>query len=180
MAQAFITKEELLECAARYEPSPLEPELMILGKRAHGRAPPHITKAELIDLAKWKWRGGRTWQLCDQNTESEVVDISTAAFAQTHEWIRIVALTTLSGVGWPMASVILHFAFLGQRREYPILDVNALTAVGAIRGREEVPAYCGRLWSEYVACCRGVARQHGVTMRELDKALWVRGDEMRS
>jgi hypothetical protein len=51
---------------------------------------------------------------------------------------------------------------------YPILDVRALWSLGFSRP----PAYTFGFWSEYVAFTRSEARRLGVSMRELDRALW--------
>jgi hypothetical protein len=79
----------------------------------------YMTREDLIDVARWKWKGGRTRQLAAGNSESEVQEASAVAFATRCERLRIGALLALRGVQWPMASVILHFAF---PERYPILD----------------------------------------------------------
>jgi hypothetical protein len=74
-------------------------------------------------------------------------------------------LTLLDGVGWPTASVILHFY---HSDPYPILDIRALWAVGA----DLTHKYDFEFWMEYVQFCRTTATQVGVDMRTLDRALW--------
>ena len=78
--------------------------------------------------------------------------------------VRIGALLALRGVQWPMASVILHFAFPDR---YPILDVRAMNTVGGST------LYTFERWLEYLELCRATAKTHGITMRTLDKALWA-------
>jgi len=70
----------------------------------------------------------------------------------------------LSGVGWPMASVILHWCHADP---YPILDFRALWSLGL----DPLPPYDFDLWRAYTGHCRGLAAA-GVTMRDLDRALW--------
>lgn len=109
------------------------------------------------------WKSGRVVGRCKKNTEEEVEKISLVSFSATSERLRIGSLMFLQGVGWPMASSILHFAFPNL---YPILDFRAMNTVGG-------PArYNYSLWEDYTNLCRRTARGHGVTMRELDKALW--------
>ncbi len=132
--------------------------MLIASKRGH------MTRDDLFAVAEWKWRGGRTRQLCADNTEPEVIEITTSSFRATSERLRIGALLSLRGVQWPMASVILHFIFPDR---YPILDVRAMNTVGGS------PPYTYEKWVEYVDLCRRTATQHGVTMRTLDKALWA-------
>ena len=67
-----------------------------------------------------------------------------------------------------MASVILHFAF---PRRYPILDRRAMKAVGG-------STHCTfDLWEEYSDLCRRAAKRLGVSMRTLDRALWIHGGD---
>ena len=80
--------------------------------------------------------------------------------------LQIISLHPLAGVGWPMASVILHFAFPGC---YPILDRRAMKAVGGSTN------YSFELWQAYTDLCRRKAEQLGVDLRTLDRALWVAG-----
>ena len=123
-----------------------------------------MTRDDLISVAKWKWRGGRVRQLAAENSEEEVREITRVSFSARSERLRIGALLALRGVNWPMASVILHFAFPDR---YPILDVRAMTTVGGST------IYTFEKWKQYVEICRECAEQMGVTMRILDRALWT-------
>jgi hypothetical protein len=78
-----------------------------------------------------------------------------AAFAAHHEKLRIGILMTLDGVGWPVASVLLHF---GHVDPYPILDYRALEALGV----DEPPQYTFDFWWSYVEACRTLATKHRV------------------
>lgn len=69
----------------------------------------YMSRDDLIEIAKWKWRGSRTKNLCEKNTESDVNQITAVSFTTGSERLRIGALLTLDGVRWPMASGILHF-----------------------------------------------------------------------
>ena len=81
------------------------------------------------------------------------------------ERLRIGALRCLSGVEWPTASVLLHLA---HKEHYPILDFRALWSLGF----DKPPAYTFDFWKKYVQTCRRLAKQQGVDMRTLDRALW--------
>lgn len=159
--QINFTREQILEYAACYVYDADD----VLGTRMEAAAQRgHMTREDLIAVARWKWRGGRTRQLCAENTEAEVVEITTASFGATSERLRIGTLLSLRGVQWPMASVILHFTFPDQ---YPILDVRVMNTVGGS------PLYTYEKWVDYVGLCRRTAAEHGVSMRTLDKALWA-------
>ncbi len=159
--QINFTREQILEYAARYVYDADD----VLGARMEAAAQRgHMTQADLVEVARWKWRGGRTRQLCSQNTEAEVREITGVSFAAESERLRIGALLALRGVQWPMASVILHFAFPDR---YPILDVRAMNTVGGST------LYTFEKWLEYCELCRATAKRHDVSMRTLDKALWA-------
>ena len=98
--------------------------------------------------------------------EADVRAISAVALSTPNEWLRIAVLTLLEGVGWPIASAILHWA---HRDPYPILDVRALWSAGLDR----IPSsFEFELWRRYTLWSRATASRHGVSMRTLDKALW--------
>ena len=127
----------------------------------------YMTPADLDQVAGWKWRGSRTRDLCCGNSPEDIKEISQTAFSTKSERLKIGALLSLAGVGWPTASVILHFAYDPKR--YPILDVRAMNAVGGTAN------YNFTRWMEYVDLCQSTAKQHNINLRTLDKALWVCG-----
>lgn len=162
-----LTRSQILKYAEQYiydGDEELGAAMLAAAKR--GR----MTHGDLIAVATWKWRGGRTRQLCGQNAEAEVEEITAVSFAAKSERLRIGALRALSGVQWPMASVILHFAFPDR---FPILDVRAMNAVGGSTH------YTFEKWLEYIKLCKTTAEKHRISMRTLDKALWVYGKKRR-
>lgn len=166
----FETTDELLSTASEYDygndDGEREKRLMRILPEALQRG--YLRKTELIDVARWKWRGGRTWQLCDKNTEEEVREISAFAFSAKTERARYGALLALSGVGEPMASAILHFAYCDR---YPVLDVRAMKAVD---GKQY---WTFKRWQKYTEICQEAVRRFRVSMRDLDRALWTDGGE---
>lgn len=122
-----------------------------------------LTKPDLFAIGKWK--SPRIAGRLEANHDALVHDVTTIALSARREEIRIGALLILRGVGWPVASVILH---LCHRDRYPILDYRALWSVGSA-----VPqVYTFDFWWKYTEFCRQVARDAGVNMRVLDRALW--------
>ncbi|MEQ9177453.1 MAG: hypothetical protein RIF44_01810 [Nitratireductor sp.] len=122
--QINLTRDQILNFASRYDYDG-DGEIVSRMKAAANRG--YMMRDDLIAVARWKWRGGRTRQLCGQNTEAEVEEITRVSFAAESERLRIGSLLALRGVQWPMASVILHFAFPDR---YPILDVRSMNTVG--------------------------------------------------
>ena len=124
----------------------------------------HMVSGDLRRIARWKYPGKALVNLVEKNTRVEVKEISRTSFSATTERLRIGALLALQCVGWPMASVILHFAFPDR---YPMLDKRVMRVVGA------PAAYSFDRWVEYTDLCREASRRLGVSMRILDRALWT-------
>ena len=100
-----------------------------------------------------------------------MVDATGRALAATDEAIRITSLLELEGVGVPTASTLLYFAFPD---DYPILDVRALESLG-VKPRSQYPV---SFWLGYLGACREIARDAGVSVRTLDRALWQYSKEL--
>jgi hypothetical protein len=127
------------------------------------RAQGYLTKPQFLRLAEWKSPRARPHY---ERNEADAVERATGeALASSDERRRVEALTGLSGVGYPVASVILHWV---HPDGYPVLDFRAARAVGI----ERIPSGSFAFWLGYTHFCRGVAQRNGVSMRELDRALW--------
>jgi hypothetical protein len=149
--------------AARYsyaqDDEPIEGEI---APRVRNRG--YFTKEDFMALCRWK--SPRILNHCARNSEELVRDATQIALATKHERLRIISLTALEGVGWPVASVMLHFGHIDR---YPILDFRALWSLGV----ENAPQfYTFDFWWAYVECSRQLSVQADVSMRELDRALW--------
>jgi len=119
---------------------------------------------ELYDLVYWKLKSSR-W--IDQNTESFVKKVTGEAFSLDDDWEKLNKLTELKGVGESVASAILH---LYDEAHYPILDKHALCSIGIDHNKVK---YNAPFWQKYVDFCRAEAKQYSVSMRTLDRALWI-------
>ena len=124
-----------------------------------------MRRSELITVGKWK--SPRSAGSIDNNERLFVKEVTRFALSTTCDRAAIESLTILDGIGAPTASVILHFF---HKKDYPILDYQALWSVSLIEGEKYNYSYT--LWSEYVNFCREVANKAGVSMRDLDRALW--------
>ncbi len=130
-----------------------------------------LTKEELRKVAYWK--SPRSSGHARKNDEGFVVEITGFALSTKCERARVESLTLLDGVSYPSASVILHFFHADP---YPILDYGALDAISL-----EVPnEYKFGFWWTYVEFCRKLAKEAGVDMRTLDRALWQYSKERTS
>ncbi len=130
----------------------------------------YLNLDELVVLATWK-SPRIVPRVRDRNNGAFVRETThTALSSSVSEEMRIKILTILQGVKWPVASVILHFGFDDL---YPILDFRALWSL-----REPQPTtYTLDLWLRYTHFCRQYSKEHHVSMRVLDRALWTYSKE---
>jgi len=152
---------EVMYWAARYAYAE-DAEVEAIGDRARERG--WYTRDEFLAVARWK--SPRSKRLCEENDESVVKAVTQLALSAPDERQRIEVLTRLHGVEFPTASVLLHHA---HRDPYPIIDFRALWSLGV----ESPPtAYSFTFWWEYTRACRLLAKDAGVRMRTLDRAMW--------
>ena len=150
---------EVHEWAGRYRADDGVIDAIAPAVRARG----HFLRDEFLQTYRWKTH--RTLRHARKYTEAEIADVTGVAFRQSDEKLRIDLLRALDGVDWPVASTLLH---VGLDASYPIIDFRALWSLGSER-----PASIGfGFWWAYVECCRALAAEAGVSVRELDKALW--------
>jgi hypothetical protein len=113
-----------------------------------------------------RWKSARAVPRAERNAPEAVRVATAVAFAAPDDITRMVELTVLDGVGVPVASALLHFAFPDR---FPILDFRALHSLGDTKRRTQ---YSAAFWADYVQRCQRLARDAGVSIRDLDKALW--------
>ena len=138
-------------------------------RRRRRRGAVYLTRAELVRLGEWK--SARVRPRIARNTAAGVRGLTTAAFLCCDEGRRLRLLQGLSGVGPAVASVILHFAEPGR---YPVYDVRVRAALRRLGVRTPFPPTVDG-WVAYVGCLRRLARRCRVSLRTLDKALWLLG-----
>lgn len=119
---------------------------------------------EFLVLCDWKSR--RPARRYRENSAGLIEEATRVALGSRQEELKIGVLLLLSGVSWPVASVILHFC---DRGKYPILDFRALAALGV----DPPPSpYTFTFWMAYTSYTRALSRDTGLSMRQLDRALW--------
>jgi hypothetical protein len=120
-------------------------------------------------LRTYRWKTHRTIRHAEKYSDAEIADVTGVAFRQTDEKLRVDLLRALDGVDWPVASTLLH---VGVSSDYPIIDLRALWSLNST-----MPSYVNfEFWWAYVECCRRFAAAAGVSVRELDQALWAYSD----
>ena len=143
-------------------------EECLIGLESTVQARGYLIPDELSKLARWKAPSDKEEQnaaLTLKNKDDFVTEITRSALSPNNDWAKLMTLTALQGVKEPTASAILH---LFDEKPYPILDIHALWSVGLPwKRRRSYP-----IWLEYIEFCRNIANRNGVSMRELDQALW--------
>jgi hypothetical protein len=152
---------EVMYWAARYSYAD-DAEVEAIGRSASKRG--SYTRDEFLTVTRWKTQRSRS--RCEGNDEASVEATTRLALSAPEERIRIEAFTRLHGVAYPTASVLLHFA---RPDAYPIIDFRALWSLG---WASPPTSYTFAFWWAYTLACRSLAKNAGVTVRTLDRALW--------
>ena len=122
-----------------------------------------ITSAEIYVIFKWKTKNRGVSRL-RRNEEKDILDAVRAATTAPDDRTAVEALIELSGVDVPVASAILTAIYPDR---YTIIDFRALEALGTNTTNRNVPFYL-----RYLRHCRETAEMYGVSLRQLDRALW--------
>ena len=170
----WFTRNEILDLAEEYLSLPSyqfgvpngEADRRLGLKLGAARERGHMILDDLRATASWKYPGKALMNLVEQNTADQVEDSSRASFAATAERQRVEALRDLRGVDWAMASTIVHFAFPDS---YPIVDKRVMRTIGG----PSPDRFNFDEWVRFTKFSRVKSKEFGVTMRELDRALWT-------
>ena len=155
--------DAVLELSSRYSYRG-ETAAIDAGRRA--RRAGFYTREDFLTVCGWKSPRTRSLWSHAANSDRLVREVTRVALSTEIEQLKLPALSAIRGVNSPTASVLLHF---GASLPYPILDYRALWSLG----NERPPKfYTFDIWWSYTEACRRLAAEAGVTMRELDRALW--------
>jgi len=123
----------------------------------------YLNKENFVKLGLWKSK--RPKKKYEDNSEDLIEEITRFALASDKEEVKIRSLLILNGVSWPVASVILHFAYPDR---YPIMDFRAIWSLGW----EQPKSYNFKFWQKYCDEIRRLSSEFELSMRTIDKALW--------
>ena len=175
-----LDKAWIEESARKYDGDKANKNYNLLEKKIFesikgmGSTPLFLKRDILLCIAEWK--AARVKGHMNKNDEQYVKDITQVSLSTKNERLKIEILTLLNGVQIRMASAILMFCFPNQ---YTVMDYRAwdsLKAFGMIGGEINDTFEC---WQKYNEICREIATQNGVSLRELDKALWQYNGETK-
>ncbi|MEA3246747.1 MAG: hypothetical protein U9Q74_11385, partial [Gemmatimonadota bacterium] len=120
-----------------------------------------------------RWKSVRQTPNYESNSEERVRTATVAAFKASDDEQAIAALISLKGVALRTATAILQWM---RPERFPILDVRVVSALGL----EEPSSWDDTAYYAQVADrVRELARQCGVDLRTMDRALWA-WDKFRS
>jgi len=111
------------------------------------------------------WKTPRQRKRYESNDELTVREVAQFSFRTKSEKARIESLFVLEGVGYPVASAILHFAFPNI---YPILDFRVLESLGIPQPNN----YDFDFWQKYCKRVWEISEKTGESIRTIDKTLW--------
>lgn len=123
----------------------------------------YLDKEKFIRLGVWK--SPRTIRHYKNNNNETIREATKKSFTSKDEKEKIEILLALNGVGFPVASAILHFAFPNK---YSILDFRA---IWSLCWRQ--PTYYNfAFWQKYCERLKSLSKQLKLPIRTIDKALW--------
>lgn len=138
----------------------------------------YFERDELRQVGEWK--SPRVRPRLAANPADDVIDVTRTALAAP-ERLQHRILGLLRGVGDPMASALLT---VWAPDRHTVLDFRATEALDEFHRRgalsEPAPTHTtGALpdYVEYLRLCRAIAGRIGVSLRDLDRALWQWGRE---
>ncbi|MBI3031275.1 MAG: hypothetical protein HYY64_17375 [Candidatus Rokubacteria bacterium] len=123
-------------------------------------------------LAMCRWKSPRAMGKCRGNSAATIRRVSRAALAARSERTRMSLLTSLHGVGLPMASAILT---LIDPRRYGVLDIRVwqlLFAMDSVRTNPRGVGFDLGNWYQYLRRLRDHARAMGVSARTVERTLF--------
>jgi thermostable 8-oxoguanine DNA glycosylase len=131
-----------------------------------------FSKENLRVIYRWKmdaWKYlGQEQKYFDMNTDEAVAHALRSAVdgVNTQDIERAFReLESLNGIGLPLASAILTAIFPEQ---FTVIDIIALRALGA----PEKTSLSMPLYLSYLTFCSEQARRIGISLRDMDRALW--------
>jgi hypothetical protein len=139
----------------------------LAGVRARGA----FTRGEFVRMCRWK--SPRARHLWTSNAAGRIRAVSRAVLATRSERRRMELLTSLRGVGVPIASAILT---LIDPRRYGVLDIRAwqlLFALRSVAANRRGQGFTIPQWEQYLGALREHARRLNVTVRTIEYTLFV-------
>jgi hypothetical protein len=154
-----FSKSECAELIRRY-PVKSDNDAMRAGQELKGG---NLSRSNLEVIFTWKTKGRGIGRLA-KNSDEEISDALRLATQARTTRAAVSVLCGLNGVDVPVASAILT-VFDPER--FTVIDFRALEALGVESKDRTVNFYV-----KYQGACHFLAKAYGVSLRNLDRALW--------
>lgn len=125
----------------------------------------YLDKQHFMQLCMWKTP--RQKNNYEMNQDEDIEMTTRGLFATDDHEKRIYALDNLRGVGYPVASAILHFSFPDV---YSIIDFRTIESLG---WGKPPSSYRYGYWERYFMKIQEIAKNVNESIRTVDKALWM-------
>jgi hypothetical protein len=122
-----------------------------------------LNKDNFIKLCLWK--SPRPKKNYEHNNRELIEELTAFSLQTKSEEAGIKSLTCLSGVSFPVATTILHYAFPNK---YSIMDFRAIWSLGW----EQPKQYTFEFWEKYYKEIQKLSKKFNLSVRTIDKALW--------
>lgn len=129
-----------------------------------------LTKEQLLQILRWK--SPRPLRHYEANSEKDIKEITTLAFATKNDSLKIHILTALTGVNYPAASAILMFY---NRTKYPVLDIRVWRQLYVAKLVDTNPRgqnFTLKQCEKYFQVIRQLATELNLTARQVEKRLF--------
>ncbi len=160
-----MTREWVLAWASHYS---YQEDTRIFGEIGlNARRRGWYERQEFLDVVRWKTKG-RGIGRAQRNQADFVMAATQMGFLAAHPAVAVAALTSLAGVQVPVASALLTASYPDR---YTVTDFRSQESIvdwGGNRSYSTLRDYVG-----YIDTCCEQASRLGVTMRQLDRALWA-------
>jgi hypothetical protein len=125
----------------------------------------YFRQKELVKIGRWKSKRPTRHYISKENDDLTVKEITMFSFKTKSEKARIKSLLALKGVSWPVASVILQFAF---PTKYPIMDFRVIWSLGWA----QPSSYNFSFWQNYCKRIYALSKKYKLPIRAVEKSLW--------
>jgi hypothetical protein len=167
---------ELLDAQISTEES--EGTRTLIKKLRHVRKVKYLTKQELMDICYWK--SPRAVQLIKENRRDRIKRLTNLAFTTRSERDKIKHLTSLKGVGIPMASAVLMLIW---PKRYGVIDIRVWQLLFAVKSLKKKPQGIGfnfKNWYQYLCILRYHAGRLRVAVRAVERTLFLYHKELQT
>jgi hypothetical protein len=129
----------------------------------------NYSREKLMTIAEWKLeRENGTYHpsiaYISENTDEEIAEAFEIAVRARTARVGLGVLTTLRGIEVKVASAIMTAIYPDR---YTVIDVRSLEELGQKQDSPSIDYYL-----QYRDACEEIAAERGVSLRDLDRALW--------